>query len=210
MKKQFTLLVATFCLVFGALAQFEGVIEFEKKVGTVVVNYKYYIKGDNIRVEEIGDESSIDGIELINTKNNTIYALSPERKMYMEVPTGRPAQTAKTTVEKTKSTKKINNETCTKWVVKCPDQDRVVTYWMAKGDYNFFIPMLKTLNRKEKLAVYYLQLQGTDGFFPMVGEETKIDGTPIGSLNVKSIERKTMESSLFEIPKGYTKFERDK
>lgn len=210
MKKQLTLFAATLCLAFTSVAQFEGIIDFVKKTGSITVNYRYYIKGDNIRIEEIAEDGSIDGIELINTKQGKMYALSPDRKMYMEVPSGKPATAAKIEVDKTKVTKKINGEDCTKWVVKCPDQDRVVNYWMAKGDYNFFVPLLKTLNRKEKLASYFLQLEGTTGFFPIVGEETKTDGTVVGSLEVIAIDRKTLDASLFEIPKGYAKFERDK
>jgi hypothetical protein len=208
--KKHILLSLGLCLgiISTTLSQFEGVIEFEKIVGKVTINYKYFVKGDNIRVEEVDEKKKLEGVELINIKQNTIYALSPDRKLYMEIPQGRPNANSVAAVEKTKETKTINNETCTKWVVKNPEQDRIVNYWMAKGDYDFFVPMLKTLNRKEKIAVYYLQMDGTEGYFPMLGEETKMDGTPVSSLEVKSITRKTLDNNLFEIPKGYTKFER--
>ncbi|HRH36912.1 MAG TPA: hypothetical protein PK760_01120, partial [Flavobacteriales bacterium] len=41
---------------------FEGVIEFTKTTGPVITNYKYYVKGDRIRIEEISSRGEVQGI----------------------------------------------------------------------------------------------------------------------------------------------------
>jgi len=38
---------------------FEGTIEFTKTTGPVVTNYKYYIKGDHVRIEELSSRGAV-------------------------------------------------------------------------------------------------------------------------------------------------------
>jgi hypothetical protein len=79
---------------------------------------------------------------------------------------------------------------------------------MANDAFNFFIPMLKTLNRADKLSIYFLKLTGAEGLFPVMGEERKSDGTVITTLKASLVKRQTLEGSLFEIPKGYSKYDK--
>ena len=58
-----------------------------------------------------------------------------------------------------------------KLVVTNKEKDRKIVYWITKGDYAFFIPMLKTLNRKENQALYYLEIEGIENHFPMLSTE---------------------------------------
>ncbi|HLV53070.1 MAG TPA: hypothetical protein VKY29_03555, partial [Cryomorphaceae bacterium] len=55
---------------------FQGTIKFTKTIGPVTANYIYYVKGDKIRVEELGENGEIQGIMIIDTKANTVKALS--------------------------------------------------------------------------------------------------------------------------------------
>ena len=38
---------------------FEGTIEFTKTTGPVVTNYKYYVKGDHVRIEELSSRGNV-------------------------------------------------------------------------------------------------------------------------------------------------------
>jgi len=206
--KKIVLLCVVSALTLSSIAQFEGTVDFVKTKGKLNVIYKYKVKGDHVRVEEYGNDESLDGIQLVNTKEGTIYALSPERRMYMEAQNKRPQRTATVTVEKTKTTKKVNGKTCIKWVVNNKDQDRKIVYWVTKGDYDFFVPFLRTLNRAEKTAVYFLMIEENDGCFPMLAEEFNSQGLLISKLEAKSVESKGLKSTDFDIPSGYKKFER--
>ena len=162
---------ATGILSFGAQAQFEGVIEFEKNVGNVNVNYRYFVKGDHIRIEEVAEDGAVEGIQLIDLSKKTMYAISPEQKLYMEAPNRRPAGEFEVEVEKTGKTKEINGVKCKEIIVSSTAKDRKIIYWVAKGEYDFFIPMLVSLNRKENQSLFFQKIEGIDGFFPMLSQE---------------------------------------
>lgn len=197
-------------LAFNASAQaFEGTIEFTKTTGPVVTNYKYYVKGDHVRIEEINSRGEVQGIMLVDTKDRTVYALSPERKLYMDVPNMRLPKDVKTEVKKTGEMKDMAGYKCEKWVVKSTAEDRTITYWVAADEFNFFIPLLETLNRKDEQAVFFLEIDGAAGVFPLLGVEQKLDGSEVSKLEVTKVTKGVQKPALFEIPGDYNKFERN-
>lgn len=214
MKALFKTLVAmvTVLTVTGAAfatTPFEGTIRFTKTVGPVTAEYVYYVKGNKIRVEELNEKGDIQGIMLVDTKDNTVHALSPERKLFIEVPNKREAREPEVTVEKTGNQKEINGYECQEVKVTSPSEGREVSYWVAKDGFDFFVPMLKTLNRKDKLAVYFLEVPELDGVFPIMGTEKKIGGVELTKLRVNNVEEKELATNMFEIPSNYSKFERE-
>ncbi|HKL03335.1 MAG TPA: DUF4412 domain-containing protein, partial [Cryomorphaceae bacterium] len=112
-------------------------------------------------------------------------------------------------VQKTTNTKVINGYNCTEVKVNGKSDGREVTYWVADDDFDFMVPMLETLNRKDKLAVYFMNIPDLEGFFPMVGVERKADGVELTKLQVNQVDKGDLSNDLFTIPKDYTKFERD-
>lgn len=204
-------LMLSMMLVMSAMTfaqSFEGVIQFTKTKGPIVSTYKYYVKGEHIRVEEINKEGEIEGIMLVNTKENTVMALSPERKIYMDVPNDRKLPVPSVEVAKMKNRKEINGYQCAEWKVTNASEGRVVTYWVAEGEFDFFIPLLKTLKRKERLSTYFQALEGTDGMFTFEGVETLKDGTEIERLEVTKVLKGDIGLDMFVLPAGYTKFEK--
>lgn len=188
---------------------FQGTIKFTKTIGPVTANYTYYVKGDKIRVEELGENGDVQGIMIIDTKANTVKALSPERQMYIDVPNKRPAKETDVFVQKTTNTQTINGYKCTEVKVTGKTDGREVTFWVADDHFDFFIPMLETLNRKDKLAVYFMTIPDLQGYFPMVGVERKTDGVELSKLQVFDMNKTNLDDKLFEIPANYTKFERE-
>ncbi len=188
---------------------FEGTIEFTKTTGPVVTNYKYYIKGDHVRIEEISARGDAQGIMLVDTHDKTVTALSPDRKLYMDVPNMRLPKEVKTEVKKTGEMKDMAGYKCEKWIVKSAAEDRTITYWVAADQFAFFIPLLETLNRKDEQAVFFLEIDGAKGVFPMLGIEQKLDGAEVSKLQVTKVVKGVQKPALFEIPAGYNKFERN-
>lgn len=199
--------------IFGSVAtqaqRFEGSIHFTKNIGPVTARYIYHVKEDMVRVEELDELGQVQGIMLVDTKKNSVVALSPERKMFIDVPNRRKANESQTEVKSTGSTKTINGYECEEWLVSSAEDGRKVSYWIAKDDFDFFIPMLKTLNRKDKMALYYMELPDADGGFPMAGTEVKSNGMELTTLKVDSVEEAELSAELFSIPQDYTKFERE-
>ncbi len=194
----------------AAFAQpFEGILEFTKTTGPVVTSYKYYVKGDRIRIEEISARGEVQGIMLVDTRDKTVTAISPERKLYMDVPNMRLPKDVETTIQKTSEMKDLAGYKCEKWVVKSGVEDRAITYWVAADAFDFFVPLLETLNRKDEQAVFFLEIKENKGVFPMLGIEQKIDGAEVSRLEVTKVTKGAQKPVLFEIPAGFNKFERN-
>lgn len=187
---------------------FEGVIEFTKSHGKVSTTYKYHVKGDNIRIEEIGDEGEVYGIQLVNTETDEVWGISPEKNMYMEVTTKSEPNDPDTDVKETEIFVTLNGTRCNEVDVTCAEEETMITYYVADGNYAFFVPMLETLKRKDKQAVYYLEIDSEDGQFPMKSIERKTDGTLVSALEVTSISEESVDDSMFEIPEEYQMFDR--
>ncbi len=202
--------LASFLLAPSVVAQsFEGIIEFTKTTGPVVTNYKYYVKGDHVRIEEISSRGEVQGIMLVDTRDKSVTALSPDRKLYMDVPNLRLPKEVVAETQKTSEMRDIAGYTCEKWLVKSLKEDRQMTYWVAADEFNFFIPLLETLNRKDEQAVFFLQMKDARGLFPMLGIEQKMDGAEVSRLEVTRVTKAAQKASLFEIPADYNRFERN-
>lgn len=214
MKKTYIFFLSAICAVAFALVSFvpadsfEGVIDFEKKTGSTVIKYKYLIKGENIRVEDYGTDGTLQGVMLVNTTSGKVYNLSPDRKLYSLVPPKNPNLNIKVEVKATGNKKEVAGISCTEYTVTCADEQRVASFYVGGNNFDFFLPFLKTLKRKDKLSLYYQKLNQVDGMFPMMGIEKKLDGTVLTTLKVNSYKKQSVEASMFEIPKDYKEFKK--
>lgn len=209
--KNFTALAAMVLISSAAICSnpFQGTIKFTKTIGPVTASYIYYVKGDKVRVEELGENGELQGIMIVDIKENTVTALSPERKMFIDVPNKRPARESVVKVIKTENRKTINGFECREVRVSGVSEGREIIYWVAEDNFDFFIPLLETLNRKDKLAVYFMSIPDIEGVFPIVGTEKKKDGIELSKLQVTEMKRGDLNASLFQIPEDYKKFERE-
>jgi hypothetical protein len=193
---------------FMPAGSFEGAIDFEKKTGSTVIKYKYLIKGEKIRVEDYGTDGTLQGIMLVNTATAKVYNLSPDRKLYSLVPPKNPNMNAVVEVKATGNKKEIAGISCTEYNVTCEAEQRITTFYVGGTDFDFFLPFLKTLKRKDKLSVYFQKLTGVEHMFPMMGVEKKLDGTVLTTLKVNAVKKQAVDDGLFEIPKDYKEFKK--
>jgi hypothetical protein len=192
----------------SAFAQFQGVIEFEK-IKTETTKYSYSVKGDKVRIEETGADGSVKGVEIVDLKKETVIALSPERKLYMDVTNKRVVPIIKPEIIKTENKKTINGFECTEWIVKYAIEYTQISYWVStETGFDFFTKLITVLNRKDKLSKYYTAVPDYHSVFPVNAVEKNLDGTVKIELRITNIEKKELPDSLFEIPEGFQKFEK--
>jgi hypothetical protein len=146
---------------------------------------------------------------LADVKAHTLTALSPDRKLYMDVenksvatPTGKPE------VTKTTNTKTIAGYNCTQWRVKNKEENTEISYFVAEGKFDFFIDLIKTLNRKDKTATYFLQIPENTGFFTLEATERSLTREERVRFETIKIEKKSVDKKMFEIPKEYAKYQK--
>jgi len=91
--------------------------------------------------------------------------------------------------------------------VKNPDEGTQISFWVTSGGkFNFFRPMIKQLNRKEKFAIYYLLLDVKEGSVSFMAVQSDMSGKETGRLEVTKIQKKAVDASQFEVPKDYKEF----
>lgn len=212
MKKLFFTTVLLFLAAATSFPQsFEGVIEFRESRIADTIDRVYYIKGDKVRLDEIGKKSGkVEGSFIVNLKTNSMISISHDRKLFIEHGSGSPAiMNGKAEITKTKKTKKIHGYNCTEYIVKNTEDNTQITYWIANGKFDFFLKLLKVLNRKDKSVIYYQQLKGVEGMFPFLSSQVNLEtGKEEVKMEVTKIQKKTLDTNLFEIPKDYQKFQK--
>ncbi|MDQ3046528.1 MAG: DUF4412 domain-containing protein [Bacteroidota bacterium] len=209
--KLFSITVLLLAFSVNAVAQsFEGTIEFKKAKASDTTNYVYYVKGNQVRIDEIGSKSRVvEGSFLIDLDTKVMHFLNHERKLYMDQPTpSAPVVKGTCLSKKGQNVKNIQGYKCVEYVVSNSEEGHTVTYFIADGKFNFFDKLLRQLNRKEKSAVYYQKLENVKNSFPMLSIHTDASGKVVERLEVTKLTKKEIDPTLFEIPKGYNKFEK--
>ncbi|MBC7413085.1 MAG: DUF4412 domain-containing protein [Bacteroidia bacterium] len=193
---------------------FEGQINLIRIIGTDTSRYRYYVKTPNIRIEEIDKKGSVQGFIIMNTIANKVYAVSPVKKAWIDVQkSDEVLVTGKVECIKTKETKLVAGVKCTKWAVKNTKEKIMINYWVANNNFDFFIDHLKLLNRKEKLASYFINLPLNQGFIPLEAQQYSKEAGVKEQLSQQTkttkVERKTIDMKLFVVPTEYRKFNMD-
>ncbi len=210
MKKHILVLFLFSAISVISIAQpFEGVMDFNKISAVDTIKYRYYVKGNNVRIEEMNKKGVIAGIMLVDLVKGNILALSPDRKMYMEVPAlSKPIITGKVEVNKTSGTKIINGYTCKLWRMRNKAENTEVSYWVAEDKFDFFNGLLKVLNRKDKLSVYFMQAPTVVGAMALEATERNLLRDFKNAIVTTKIEKKVLDASLFSIPAEYKKYDK--
>jgi len=210
-QKLVSIVVLTIAFSFAGFAQaFEGTIEFKKASTTDTTNYVYYVKGNQVKIDEIGAKSrKVEGSFLVDMDAKTMKSLNIERKLYMDQPTpAAPTIKGTCTVKKGQNVKNLQGYKCVEYVVTNVEEATTITYYIADGKFTFFEKLLRQLNRKDKSSTYFLQIPDMKNSFPMLSIQTDLQGKETGRLEVTKITKKEIDPSTFDLPKGYNKFEK--
>ncbi len=209
MKKLFLVPVLLCCVLFTYAQSFQGVIDFRKTKLAEKTYYSYSVKGNKVRIDEkSADGTTIVATMLVDLSSKQIFAVSHDRKIYM-------TREAKTTERVAGSPKIIrsgnhrfvNGADCEQWRVKSESDNTEISYWVTKGNYDFFIPLLGVLGRKDHFATFYVAIPGKEGYFPMDAVERDLQRNEKGRLEVLKITEKALDDNLFVVPKNYIQVE---
>ena len=156
------LLVASLTLTIAGIAQnYEGTIEFKMETNKDTTTNIYYVKGNDVKLDQIGRKSGkVEGSFVFNLAKNEIMFVNPVRKVWGEHKSETTATIKGTcTTTKGSNTKTLQGQKCTEYTVKNTEENTEITYWIASGKYDFFVPMVKAWNRKDKQSIYFNQIK---------------------------------------------------
>ena len=206
------LLVAGLTLSVMAVAQsFEGSIEFKMETSKDTTTNIYYVKGHDVKLDQIGRKSGkVEGSFVFNTETNEIKFVNPVRKVWGEHKSETSPIIKGTCVSsKGTNTKMVQGQKCAEFIVKNTEENTQITYWVVSSKYDFFAPLVKAWNRKDKQSIYFNQIKDLPkGSMPLLSEEKSLsDGSLISKLEVSKINKTTIDASKLSIPSDYKKFE---
>ncbi len=210
MKKLF-LSFALSAFTVTAFAQYEGSIEFRMETKKDTTTNIYYVKGNNVKLDQIGKKSGkVEGSFVFDLTAKSIKFVNPARKVWgdhkSETP---PAIKGTCEVSKGKTTQMVSGKMCTEYTVRNAEENTQIVYYITTEKYDFFVPLVKLWNRKDKQSIYFNQIKDIPkGAMPMKSLETTIDTkAPVSKLEVIKIEKKTIEAATVAVPSDYKKFE---
>lgn len=206
------LLVAGLSLSVMAVAQsYEGSIEFKMETTKDTTTNIYYVKGNDVKLDQIGRKSGkVEGSFVFNLATNEIRFVNPVRKVWGEHKSETAPMIKGTCVSsKGANTKMVQGQKCTEYIVKNTEENTQITYWIAPGKYDFFMPLVKAWNRKDKQSIYFNQIKDLPkGSMPLLSEEKQLsDGKLVSKLEVSKMSKGGVDPSKLAIPADYKKFE---
>lgn len=206
------LLVAGLAFSMVATAQsFEGSIEFRMETPKDTTTNIYYVRGNDVKLDQIGKKSGkVEGSFVFDLTNNQVKFVNPVRKVWGEHKSETPPATKGQCVStKGSGTKTVQNMKCTEYVVKNTDENTIITYWITSGKYDFFIPLVKLWNRKDRQSIYFNQIKDLPkGSMPLLSEERQIsDNKLLSKLEVTKLAKGSIDASKVAVPADYKKFE---
>src|ERR1700740_50985 len=81
--KKLKLFVAAFAISTASFAQFEGTIEFRMETKKDTTTNIYYVKGDNVKLDQIGKKSGkVEGSFVFDLNGKSIKFVNPARKVW--------------------------------------------------------------------------------------------------------------------------------
>jgi hypothetical protein len=198
-----------FVIPFTANAKgFEGSILLVRESFYDTSYYTYYVSDDNIRIDEFDANKNLLSIYLVNTKSSEVYIVNPAKKLYAKLKkkTQNCFAEGKYSINKTINSKLINGVKCYQWRVRSKEKNTEIAYWVTQNDYTFFEKMVKVINQTENSWDFFCKIPQTEGFFPMMSVERNLVRDEKMRTSVTHIERKPLNSSIFQIPTNYKPF----
>jgi hypothetical protein len=191
---------------------FEGEIVFIKTSMNDTSYVRYNVKGDKVRMEELDKEMKTENYLITDLTNRIVYTINPRRKIFAELPVypwnGKP-DTLNYIVLKTGNYKTIKGIKCIQWRVQNKKENTEIQFWTAPEQYRFFAEFHALLNQAEKITQYYLNTPGIYGQLPFESSERSLVREMRMHMEVLSIVKKSLNTSLFAIPEGYRLFQKN-
>ena len=191
---------------------FNGSLEFRYATQKDTSLNVYHVKDNMVKLEQFSkkNDKTIEGSFLFDLNAGEIKFLNPKRKLWgrqkSETP---PIISGQCIVSQGKGIKTIAGVKCREYNVKNVDENTSITYWIAEDKFNFFIPLMKLWNRKDKQSVYFGQIKDLKpGAMPLMSEERSLDnGKVLTRLEVVKINKVVHPETAFMVPKDYSKLD---
>jgi len=191
---------------------FEGEIIFIKQDNLDTSYISYQIKGNKVRFEELNNRKQVDNYIIADLNKKNILAINPKRKLYVSLPVyqwNNVPDTINYQTTKTGNHKTIKGFNCFQWRIINKQEDTEVQFWAPENHFDFYLNFLQIINQPVKTSIYYLNSPGIYSKLPFEYNERSLLRELRMHMEVLSIEKKSLQDALFEIPQGFRLFEKN-
>jgi hypothetical protein len=211
MKRLASALVGSFVYCCAIAQGFSGTIEFRYSTQKDTTLNLYSVKNNRVRLDQYSKrDKGIEGSFLFDLSAKEVKFLNPKRKLWGYQKNEAPQIVrGECTISKGSESRTIAGQKCTDYSVKNVSANTIITYWLADNQFNFFQPLVKLWNRKDKQSLYFGKLTELgEGAMPMLSEEKQIsDGKLLTRLEVTRITNTPPADTTLDVPAGYSKFD---
>lgn len=206
-KRHFFFLLVFVPLVIDAKS-FEGSITMVKESFYDTTFFTYYVSDGRIRIEERNSKKDLQTVYLVNIDKKEVFVIDPLKKMYTKLKKLNNSENAEEhfSIKKTDNYKLIKGVKCFQWRVKNSDKNSEISYWVTQNNFDFFEKMVKVLNQTDRSWEFFNRIPNSQGYFPMLYVERNLLRDEKMRTAVLSIEERTIDTSVFNIPKGFKMF----
>lgn len=203
--------VLLFAVSFAVSASdFEGVINMVRQSHYDTVYYQYYVKGNQVRIDEYGKDDVIRNVLLVHLEERKVYAINTEKKLFKELSANNgqvQADFENYTIQKTQNKKVINGFTCYQWRVRNEQRNSEIAYWVTKNGFDFYDRLLDVMRNFDNTSMFFRAIQDASGFLPLLAVERTLVRYEKERLIVTAIEHKPVDIQVFVIPKDFRHFD---
>lgn len=201
-----------FCVCFVSAQDFTGSLEFKYSTQKDTTLNVYLVKNKIVKLDQFAKHSStIEGSFIFDLTNNEIKFVNPKRKLWGKQRSETPQIIrGQCVASKGSGNKTFAGVKCSEYVVKNTEEDIIITYWISTNNhFNFFIPLIKLWNRKDKQSIYLGQIKDLpQGSMPLMSEEKQLStGKILTKLEVTKINKTVPDDASLAVPPNYTKFD---
>lgn len=187
---------------------FEGKINLKMTSNGESHEMSYLVKNNKMRMEV--NEAGHSAVILFDPVSKKMTMLMPQQNMYMEMPINKEIanemnkDNEDVKFTKTGETRTINGYKCEKWIYKSKDEQGEA--WMTKdlGKLKMFSGY--SMQDKSNQPEWMKEIE-SEGAFPMLVNIKDNSGNDQGKMEVTSVNKESLDASLFKVPAGYHKFE---
>jgi hypothetical protein len=207
--KKLILIFISIVFPLFSLFAFEGIISYVKESKYDTTYNIYYIKDNNVRIEEYDKDKNLQNVVLIDINKETSILINPEKKQYKE--NNKCDQLKKLfdnnfEINKTDNYKIINGVKCFQWRVRNTQLNTEISYWVTQSKIEFYNNLLNNLYSSENSNIFFMQIPDNKGYYPMVTEERTLLRDEKQRTTLVDIKSKQMNNNLFIIPSNYKLF----
>jgi len=208
MKKIYCIVLSLLFSLASFSQAFEGEISCVKTTPSDTLFYVYTIKNESVRIDEYDKYKRATRSYIVNSNDKSLLLINQNKRVYTTIDGTVPANLQGMEVICTGNYKYIQGYKCNQWRVRNADANTEISYWLADGNFDFYMPMCAILCSIDDSFLFYNALIGKNlnGVLPLLIENRTLLRSPKSTLSVIEIKQHKVDKAVFSVA-GYQKFE---